>query len=57
MINWLDGQLVTPPNFGYWQTLPHIVDIGLGVVALILLMSVGLGALFQEFPVVQEVLK
>ncbi|WP_067519895.1 LysE family translocator [Endozoicomonas ascidiicola] len=44
-------------NFGYWRSLPHIVGIGLGVVVLILLMSAGLGAVFQKFPIVQEVLK
>ncbi len=44
-------------NFGFVRTLPHIVGIVAGVAALNLCAGLGLGALFIEFPVIQDMLK
>lgn len=44
-------------NFGFVKTLPHIAGIVAGVALLNLCIGLGLGALFQQFPIVQQVLK
>ena len=44
-------------NFGYRKTLPHLVGIGIGIGVMILLMAAGLGFLFEQFPIIQTVLK
>ncbi|WP_027859388.1 LysE family translocator [Marinobacterium jannaschii] len=44
-------------NFGYWRTLPHLIGITLGVATLIITVAAGLGILFQQFPLVQQLLK
>jgi threonine/homoserine/homoserine lactone efflux protein len=44
-------------NFGFVKTLPHISGIVAGVALLNLCIGLGLGALFQQFPIVQQVLK
>jgi threonine/homoserine/homoserine lactone efflux protein len=44
-------------NFGFVKTLPHITGIVAGIAVMNLCIGLGLGALFQQFPVVQQVLK
>ncbi|MGF1753291.1 LysE family translocator [Vibrio makurazakiensis] len=44
-------------NFGYKRSIPHFLGIGLGLVSLIILNGVGLGVLFQTYPMIQQVLK
>lgn len=44
-------------NFGYWRSLPHMIGIVVGVTAQSLLIAAGLGALFQQFPLLQVALK
>lgn len=44
-------------NFGFVKTLPHIAGIVAGVALLNLCIGLGLGALFQQFPIVQQALK
>jgi len=44
-------------NFGFKRSLPHIAGIVAGVAALNLCIGLGLGALFIQFPVMQETLK
>jgi threonine/homoserine/homoserine lactone efflux protein len=44
-------------NFGFVKTLPHIAGIVAGVALLNLCIGLGLGALFQQFPIVQQTLK
>ena len=44
-------------NFGFVKTLPHIAGIVAGVALLNLCIGLGLGALFQQFPIIQQVLK
>ena len=44
-------------NFGFIRTLPHIAGIIAGVALLNLCIGLGLGALFLQFPLMQNVLK
>lgn len=44
-------------NFGYKRSIPHFLGIGFGLVSLIILNGVGLGVLFQTYPLIQQVLK
>ena len=44
-------------NFGYRRTLPHIVGIGIGHSLQVYLTCLGLGVLFQAYPVLHLVLK
>ncbi len=44
-------------NFGFRRTIPHILGIAGGLVALQALTAAGLGVLFNRFPQVQIVLK
>ncbi|WP_394249272.1 LysE family translocator [Vibrio profundi] len=44
-------------NFGYKRSIPHFIGIGIGLVSLIILNGVGLGVLFQTYPIIQQVLK
>ncbi len=44
-------------NFGYRRTIPHMAGIGIGLVSVILLVAAGLGILFAQYPVIQEILK
>lgn len=44
-------------NFGLRRTLPHMLGINCGFGSLLLLCGLGLGALFEAFPVVQLILK
>jgi threonine/homoserine/homoserine lactone efflux protein len=44
-------------NFGFKRSLPHILGITFGVVALQIFTAMGLGYLFTQFPQLQLVLK
>lgn len=44
-------------NFGFVKTIPHIAGIVAGVALLNLCIGLGLGALFQQFPIFQQLLK
>jgi threonine/homoserine/homoserine lactone efflux protein len=47
----------TGANFGFVKTLSHIGGILAGVALLHLCIGLGLGVLFQQFPIVQQSLK
>ena len=44
-------------NFGFVRTLPHIAGIVAGVALLNLCIGLGLGALFLQFPLLQDAMK
>ncbi len=44
-------------NYGYRRTMPHIMGILLGCFILFSLIALGLGLLFERYPVVQTFLK
>ena len=44
-------------NFGFNRTLPHILGIASGCAVQTFLLCLGLGFIFHEFPVIQQVLK
>jgi len=44
-------------NFGFVRTLPHIAGIAAGIALLNLCIGLGLGALFLQFPLMQDALK
>lgn len=44
-------------RFGFRRTLPHVVGISAGMGVMLLLVSLGLGALFQQWPIWQTVLR
>jgi len=44
-------------NFGLVRTVPHIAGIILGVALMNICVGLGLGALFSQFPLVQQVLR
>lgn len=44
-------------NFGYRKSVPHILGIYVGLMTMLALLSMGLGVIFQLYPVVQEVMK
>jgi Putative threonine efflux protein len=44
-------------RFGFWHSMQHIAGISGGLVCMLLLMALGVGALFQQWPVLQLLLK
>ena len=44
-------------KYGFKKTIPHILGIPLGHFFQIFLVSLGLGTLFQNYPLIQEILK
>ncbi len=44
-------------NYGFKRTLPHMLGINIGFGSLILVCGLGLGVLFESFPLIQNVLK
>lgn len=44
-------------NFGFLKTIPHALGIVIGVQLLIIFLSLGLIAVFNEYPFIQEILK
>ncbi|WP_227367429.1 LysE family translocator [Halomonas sp. M20] len=44
-------------NYGYWRTLPHILGIIIGCFVLFSAIALGLGLLFERYPLFQSLLK
>ena len=44
-------------RFGFWQSIQHIAGISGGLVCMLTLMALGVGAVFQQWPVLQWILK
>ncbi|MEM1231225.1 MAG: LysE family translocator [Pseudomonadota bacterium] len=44
-------------NFGFRRTLPHLSGVALGFALMLILVGVGLGELFERYPVVAETLR
>ncbi len=44
-------------NYGYWRTLPHILGIMAGCFVLFSAIALGLGLLFERYPLFQSLLK
>lgn len=44
-------------RFGFRKTIPFIVGIVLGIISQLILSALGLGSLFQHFPLAQKILK
>src|SRR5947208_9774446 len=44
-------------NFGFRRTLPHIAGITLGFAFMVLIVGLGMGAVFSSHPLLQTVLK
>ena len=44
-------------NFGFVRTIPHILGIGVGFMALLVAVGIGVGAIFAAAPQLQTVLK
>ena len=44
-------------NFGFRRTIPHMVGISLGHAFMVMLVGLGLGKLFDTYPVAQTVLQ
>ncbi|SLN44666.1 LysE family translocator [Oceanibacterium hippocampi] len=49
--------LASGANFGYLRSLPLLLGISLGFLAMVFLVGMGLGELLRQFPVVNDVLK
>lgn len=44
-------------NFGFRRTLPHMLGISIGCMCLMSAVALGLNAVFQQWPVMQQLLK
>ncbi|MCP4492040.1 MAG: LysE family translocator [Gammaproteobacteria bacterium] len=44
-------------NFGVLRSLPHLLGICFGFAVMVVLMGLGFGVVFQEFPILHEVIK
>ncbi|MEM6307057.1 MAG: LysE family translocator [Pseudomonadota bacterium] len=44
-------------NFGILRTIPHGLGVGLGFIFMIMMVGLGLAQLFDQFPVLHDVLK
>jgi threonine/homoserine/homoserine lactone efflux protein len=49
--------LASGVNYGFRRSLPHVAGITLGCVVMLLLVAVGLGAVFTVFPIIAVVLR
>lgn len=49
--------LASGGNYGFWRTVPHIAGIGLGCVAMVLLVGLGLGQILAAVPLLHAVLR
>lgn len=49
--------LTSGANFGVARTIPHIIGIAIGFPVLVLVVGLGVGVLFETYPVVHTVLK
>ncbi len=44
-------------NFGFLRSVPHILGISIGFGIMVLIVGTGLGALFETYPVIHDVLR
>jgi len=44
-------------NFGFRRTLPHIIGVAIGFAVMVVLVGLGLGAVFRAFPTLYTALK
>lgn len=44
-------------NFGFKQTVPHLLGVGIGFVLMIVLVGMGIMQLFIQFPLSYDILK
>ena len=44
-------------RFGFWRSIQHIVGISGGLICMLTMMALGVGALFQQWPVLQWILR
>lgn len=44
-------------NFGYRKTIPHVAGVALGFAIMLVIIGVGLGKLFELYPLVYTILK
>lgn len=44
-------------RFGFMATIPHMVGVHMGYSALLITVGLGLGAAFERYPVLQEILR
>lgn len=44
-------------TFGYKNTIPHILGVVLGFTIMVILVGLGLGAIFETFPIIFTILK
>lgn len=44
-------------NFGFRRTLPHIAGVAFGFAFLILVVGIGMGAIFTTYPILQTIMK
>jgi len=44
-------------NFGYVKTIPHMLGVIFGFVSLLIVLSIGLITIFNQYPIVQQTLK
>lgn len=49
--------LASGVNFGFRRTVPHILGISSGFLVLVLAVGLGLGAVFEAYPVLYKVLR
>lgn len=49
--------LASGAQFGYQKTLPHILGILVGIASMLILTLLGLGVVFEQYPVLYDVLK
>ena len=44
-------------TFGYKKTLPHVFGVFIGFGLMVLLVGLGIGIVFEKFPIVLQILK
>jgi threonine/homoserine/homoserine lactone efflux protein len=49
--------LASGTTFGFWRTVPQMLGVTIGFVVMLLAFGLGLGRLFQTYPVVHEALR
>src|SRR3569832_86954 len=49
--------LASGVNFGFWRTVPHGLGVTAGLVAQVVALGLGLGALFRTYPLAYEALR
>lgn len=44
-------------NFGFIRTVPHFIGVTIGFLALMLVVGLGLGVLFEQLPILQQIFR